>query len=98
MVLGYFSEWKKLIVDGFGYYYEQNNYKRSVYVRMYTTQGITSGTVVMKGMFPKSFYDYKLSYESQEVVKYVVTFCLDDIEFTGFDIGSSIPRVLKHLF
>ncbi len=95
---GYFDEWKKLIVDEDGYYYPQNNYKKTVYIRTYTTQGITSGTIKLKGVFPKTFYRYELSYETQDVVRYTITFSVDDIEFSGIDVASTIPRVLKTLF
>lgn len=98
LVQGYFDQWKKLIVDDSGYYSEQSWYKKTIYVRTYTTQGITSGTIKMIGAFPKNYYEYQLSYKAEDVVRYSIVFCIDDIQFTGFDLMSSIPRVLKSVF
>lgn len=95
---GYFSAWRNLIVDKDGFYAEQNKYKRPIYVRLYTTQGITAGTIKLVGAFPQNNYKYELSYSTEAVVKHVINFSIDDIEFTGIDIGSSIPRVLRSLF
>lgn len=92
---GYFAAWKDLIVDPNGFYSEQQHYKRPIYVRMYTTQGITSGTIKLVGCFPKTFFRYELSYEKENLVRYTITFSVDDIEFSGMDISTSIPRVLK---
>lgn len=97
LVLGYFQEWKKFIVSREGFYFPQRMYKRPIYVRLYTTQGITSATIKLVDAFPKSFYNYNLKYEGQDLVMYEVVFCIDDIEVTGIDLGSSIPRVLKHV-
>jgi hypothetical protein len=98
LIHGYFKAWKNLVVDEKGRYSVQDNYKHSIYVRLYTTQGITAGTIRMKGVFPRTFPEYGLSYEVENIVRYVITFSVDDLEYTGFDIGSTIPRVLKRFF
>lgn len=95
LVQGYFANWKEQIIDSNGFYSEQGKYKYPIYIRLYTTQGITAGTIKLIGAFPTTFFKYELSYETEAVVKYTVTFSIDDIEFKGIDIGTSIPRVLK---
>jgi hypothetical protein len=98
LLYGYFAAWKDLIVNRDGFYSEQGHYKRPIYIRMYTTQGTTSGTIKLVGCFPKTFFRYELSYEKENIVRYTITFSIDDIEFSGMDVMTSIPRVLKQLF
>lgn len=95
LVHGYFSAWRDLIINKRGFYAEQEKYKFPIYVRLYTTQGITGGTIKLIGAFPMSIFKYDLSYETETILRYNITFSIDDVEFSGFDIGSSIPRVLR---
>jgi len=94
-VHGYFAAWRDKIISKEGYYSEQDKYKFPIYVRLYTTQGITAGTIKLIGAFPRSVFRYDLSYETEAVVRYNVVFSIDDVEFSGIDIGSSLPRVLR---
>ena len=86
-VLSYFHGWYNLMVDGRGYFYPKNHYKKSMFVAMYDRSYVESVRFELKGAFPvrKPFID--LSYGDDDVVRYVVEFSVDQVEMTSL-IGS----------
>jgi len=88
IVSNYFHTWKKKIIDEQGFYHKASDYKRNIYVVLYDRTGIPANMLTLVGAFPKSFPSWNLTYEGQEIVKYIVEFKVDNIK-TGLSAFSS---------
>jgi len=77
IVQTYFDIWKSLIVDASGFRYLKNNYALSVYIKLYGTDGIESGSYKLIGVFPKTFPEHSLSYTAEGVAQYELEFNVD---------------------
>lgn len=99
MVGTFLHNWKRKIVDDKGYYYPKNNYKRTIYVFMYDTTGVRASRIKMKGVFPKSYPAYNLSYGGTNVVRFDVIFSVDRIESEGLgiDLAGAAAQVGLHV-
>ncbi len=93
-IYNYFSTWKDAIVDESGNYNPQNMYKNTINVLLISTHGITTHRVKLKGCFPKTYPKFELAYDSEKVLQYSIVLSVDDIEVSGMELMSSIPRVL----
>lgn len=95
----FFREWKEKIVDKDGYYYPKNNYKKNIFVFMYDSTGVRAAKIKMKGVFPKSFPVYNLSWGGTSVVRTDVSFSVDKFEpeGLGLDIAGVAAQVGLHV-
>lgn len=71
------------MVDGQGFYYPKNHYKKNMYVAMLDRSHNESVRFELRGAFPirKPFVD--LSYGDDDVLKYVVEFSVDRVDMTS---------------
>ena len=80
----YFYAWRNLIIDQNGYYGIKSAYAKGIYVYLYDVTGFMVGKIQLVGAFPKTMPDYDLSYESETVSKFSITFSVDRISFGEF--------------
>lgn len=86
-VLSYFHGWYNLMIDGDGYYYPKNHYKKGMYVIMLDRSGNESVRFDIRGAFPVRRLFVDLSYGDDDVLRYVIEFAVDRIDMTSL-IGS----------
>lgn len=75
----YFVTWKKMIVDEEGFYSPSSNYKKNIYVILSDRTGIPVNMIRLGEVFPVKFPGYNLSYASDDLLKYEVTFRVEKI-------------------
>lgn len=86
-VLSYFHGWYHLMIDGQGFYYPKNHYKKNMYVAMYDRSYVESVRFELRGAFPIRKPSVDLAYGDEDVLRYTVEFAVDRIEMTSL-IGS----------
>jgi len=79
IVSNYFHTWKKLIVDDRGLYHKASDYKKNIYVVLYSRTYIPTNMITLVGAYPKSFPAWGLDYATEDVVKYDIEFKVDNI-------------------
>jgi hypothetical protein len=82
--MSYFDSWKGLIIDQSDpnnpYYYPKAHYVLgNCSVNFYDNTGYKTASYTLLNIFPKTFPSYKLSYESETMVKFPIEFSVDQI-------------------
>jgi hypothetical protein len=75
----YFEAWRSLIYDSTNLcYFPKSNYASyQINVNFYDTQGNGAYQWTLNNVFPKTFPNFKLSYENNEVMKVPIEFSVD---------------------
>lgn len=83
IVMSYFDNWKGQIVDQSDpnnpFYYPKSNYVYNSIVNFYDNGGNNLASYTLLNIFPKTFPSYKLSYESETMIKFPIEFSVDQI-------------------
>lgn len=107
VVSRYIHAWRRKIVGSFyesegsvqlgsryGLPYE---YKRPIFIMLYSQQGIRNQKIKLKGAFPVSYPSFDLNYNDENVNLIRVDFQVDTVDMGGLDLLGSIVKGSKWL-
>ena len=89
----FFRAWKESIIDSQGYYNPKSAYKKNIYVLLEDSTMIPFDRIILKGLFPTIFPAYDISYESEDIVQFTITFSVDRVEYDS--VADSLRRLVK---
>jgi hypothetical protein len=101
----YFNTWKNLIIDKEGFYHPSSEYKKSIYILLFSREGIPVNVITLKGAFPITFPAYSLDYKAEDNVVFDIEFRIDSV-IQGVEalseglsgLGSSLKTLATKLF
>lgn len=76
----FLNSWKRMIIDKQGFHYPKSNYARTCFVNMLDTSGIMVSSFKLMGCFPTIYPMHEMSYRSEDIVTFDVTFNVDKID------------------